>query len=150
MSTTTDKPTFWDFDKDGPEFELQFKGFESAQVNGREVVIAEGKIGGVDRSVFLWPEGALFARFKDHIARRPSKRIDPGETIHIRRGEKRPSKTNPDRQVWEWTIDFLDAPPLEQKDFFGLGEDQPEQPPGDGPVESDDDIPFMPTGGLFV
>jgi hypothetical protein len=69
------------------------------------------------------------------------KRIDPGERITMRRGEKRPSKTNPDRMVWDWDVRFHDAPPLDQAELFGLADEPIGGDEARPPFDSDDDDP---------
>lgn len=126
-------PPYWDFATDGSTATVTpIKRIERANVNGREVPILVGDIDSRERSAFLWPEGGLYGRFRDHIRFRPNKRIESGERVTIRRGDKRPSKTTEGRQVWEWNVVFHDAPELSQAAMFELDND--DEPDEDGPI----------------
>jgi hypothetical protein len=138
-----DFPKWWDFDEDGLRLTLDpFEHFNQATVNGREVTIAVGVVDAVERSVFLWPEGGLYGRFRDHVKKRPTKRIEAGERITIERSaDKRPSRTTEGRNVWGWAVSFHDAPEPSQEDLFGLNAREPSEE--EAPPEADDDsIPF--------
>jgi hypothetical protein len=137
-----DFPRSWIWNEDGPRFDARIDRITSGTSAFGARPILEGTLTETGERIGLWlNEDAIRGRMIDEIKQRPRKRLEPGERVIITRGEeKRPSKTNPDRNVWPFSVRFPEAPEQDQLAALGVEVvDEAEQPEGD---EGESGIPF--------
>jgi hypothetical protein len=137
-------PRSWIWHEDGSRFDARIDRITTGTSAFGTRPILEGKLTETGERIGLWlNEDAVRGRIADEIKKRPKRRLESGERVVITRGdEKRPSKTNPDRLVWPFSVRFPEAPELDQLAALGEVDDadkEPEEPAGDEP---DGDIPF--------
>ena len=136
-------PRSWIWSEDGSTFDARIDGITTGMSAFGIRPILEGTLTETGERIGLWlNEDTIRGRVADEVKRRPTKRLEPGERVIITRGEeKRPSKTNPDRSVWPFSVRFPEAPEQNQLAALGAAGQEPEEAtePSD---TSDDDIPF--------
>jgi hypothetical protein len=95
------------WDQDGDEVTGGYRGFTQGHTrDGTAVPIVQLELANSETvSVWMFNE-ALRARFADEVRSRPDKDLDPGERVTIRRGDKRQSTSNPDRQYRAFEVTF--------------------------------------------
>lgn len=111
----TAHPKSWVFDEDGAELEGRFLRIEEAPTRGygyQPVVVLD--VDGSERSVWLlWD--ALRGAFSEEVHRRGE--LEPGERIHICRGEQKTSEAG--RGYRDFKVRFPDAPRRSQAEILG-------------------------------
>ena len=140
-------PRSWIWSEDGSRFDARIDRITTGTSAFGSRPILEGKLTETEERIGLWlNEDAVRGRLVDEIKRRAKKRLEPGERVVITRGEeKRPSKTNPDRTVWPFTVRFPEAPEQDQLTALGGGEATGSEEPETGSASDegeDGDIPF--------
>jgi hypothetical protein len=146
VDEAADYPETWKFNEHGDRVAGGFVRFEQGQTKEfgpRVLMILD--VNGVERTVWL-SQTALHGRVRDELNRRPSKRLEPGERVVIKRLEKKMGESG--REYWAFQVLFPDRPELEPSDLFDLDEGivryEKEKPaePVQGDVGPDGDIPF--------
>jgi hypothetical protein len=140
---TDDFPDNWIFDEHGDQVAGKFVRFERGQTKSygaKPICVLE--VDGIERSLWL-NTTVLAGKFRDELRDRPTRELEPGERIIVKRLEK---KTAADGKVeyWNFRVLFPDAPQPSTSDLFGLDDDGPQQPNQEessvrGPS---DDVPF--------
>ena len=138
-------PESWRWDEDGDHVAGRFVGFDRASTRdyGQKAILVLD-VDGTKRSVWL-TQTVLYNKVRDEVASRPSKNLDQGERVSIRRLEQTPGEGG--RQgYWKFRVLFPDRPELTATDVFELdnnaqtGSAAPSQPASSS--ENEDDIPF--------
>ena len=139
-------PESWIWSEHGDHVAGQFVAFDRGQTKefGTKAILVLD-VDGVKRSVWL-TQTVLFNRVRDEVAKRPSKNLNPGERVSIRRLEKTQGEKG--RQgYWKFRVLFPDRPELTAADVLELDdgpvaykqEETTEPSPGDA---DGDDTPF--------
>jgi hypothetical protein len=131
-------PRSWIWSEDGSQFDARIDRITTGTSAFGTRPILEGRLTETSERIGLWlNEDAIRGRMIDEIKQRPKKRLEPGERVIITRGEeKRPSKTNPDRNVWPFSVRFPEAPEQDQLAVLGAHE------LGDSETKDESGIPF--------
>jgi hypothetical protein len=139
-------PAAWKFDEDGSLVAGTFVKFdkgETKEYGSRVILVLD--VDGTERAVWL-SQLALFSRVRDELNRRPSKTLEPGERVVIKRLEKKMGENG--REYWPFQVLFPDRPELSTTDLFNLDEGHVSYEQGnldqhgDAVTLSDGDIPY--------
>ena len=100
-------------------------------------------VDGVQRAVWL-SQLALHSRVRDEVNRRPTKKLEVGERVVVKRLEKKMGENG--REYWPFQVLFPDRPELSTSDLFDLDEgivryEKPESAP-EQPEEAGNDRAF--------
>jgi hypothetical protein len=132
----SDYPAWWNFDEDGDVVDGTFVRFTRGSSEFGEKTICVLSTDGEERSVWLH-EAVLFDEFKRELLRRPSRELDSGEHVVIKRLDKRKTADGK-RSYRAFKVVFPDRPEPTTSDLFKLDE---ELGPTEQPAE-DDGVPF--------
>jgi hypothetical protein len=133
-----DYPKSWIWDEDGDLVEGTFVKFDQGQTKqyGAKVIMVTS-VAGVERSVWL-TQTVLFNQVRDELGKRPSKTLEPGERVVIRRLGKKESEAG--TSYWNFRTLFPDRPELDAADLFGLEPEEGLVRYGEGNVDPDGDV----------
>ncbi len=136
-------PESWIWSEHGEHVAGRFVGFDRASTReyGPKAILVLD-VDGAKRSVWL-TQTVLYNRVRDEVAKRPSRNLDPGERVSIRRLEKTEGE-NGRQGYWKFRVLFPDRPELTAADVLELDEglvkyEQEEEP---SPSSEADDVPF--------
>ena len=142
-----DYPEAWRFDKDGDRVAGTFAHFDQGQTKeyGPRVIMVLN-VDGTERAVWL-SQLALHSRVRDEVNRRPTKRLEVGERVVVKRLPKKMGENN--REYWPFQVLFPDRPELSPSDLFELDEGivryektEKTEPASEQSEEADGDEPF--------
>jgi hypothetical protein len=146
-SEAPDFPAWHDWDEDGDELAGTFlRVGRGHTVNGPRTFVVLDVGDGLEKTLWLH-HLVLAAAFSREVQRRPSKRIEVGELIQVRRLGEREGGNG--RTYTNYRVEFPDGPEVSQVDVFGLPPElagqtaEPaDEPTGEGQGGPDDDVPF--------
>jgi hypothetical protein len=118
-------PPFWDWDADGDDVDGTFIRAGKGHTRQGPRTFVTLNVGGEERTVWLLNQ-VLANIFSREAYNRPSKRIEPGERIKIKRLGKRESDIS-GRTYVDYRADFPDAPQLSQIELFGVPKTCPQR-----------------------
>jgi hypothetical protein len=131
-----DYPAWWNWDEDGDLCAGTFVRFTQGHSEYGPKTIVVVSVGGEERSIWLH-EAVLFDEFRRELLRRPSRELDPGEQVVVRRLEKK--KTADGKRTYcGFRVLFPDQPQPTTSELLKLDEEPEAKPPAD----DDDSVPF--------
>jgi hypothetical protein len=136
-------PAAWLFSEDGDLEAAEFVALKSGPTRSFGwKPIAVVRVGGQERSLWLL-NTVLYESFKRELARRPSRKLEAGERITVRKkGQTRNAEGT--RTYEDYKVVFHDTPQPSVTEMFGL--DEPEPAAGDASGDEsnavDSDTPF--------
>jgi len=140
----SDYPRSWYWGDDPDECIGKYVGIsEGYRKTGEVVPIITLEVDGEPRAIWLFGI-ALRDQFLREIELRPSRDLDPGETVTIRRGEERQSAAHPDRHYRVFEVSFEHKRKPTAMELLA-GPLRPTQAPPSmgGPATDDDDgVPY--------
>jgi hypothetical protein len=133
----SDYPRWWNWDEDGDICAGSFVRFTRGHSEYGEKTIVVLAVEGEERSIWLH-ETVLFDEFRRELLHRPSRELDLGEMVIVKRGEKRKTQDGK-RSFRSFRIRFPDRPEPSTSDLLKLDE----EPGAKTPEKPDDgDVPY--------
>jgi hypothetical protein len=133
-----DYPAWWNWDEDGDTCAGTYVRFTRGHSEFGEKAILVLLVAGEERSVWLH-EAVLLDELRREVSRRPSRDLDPGEQVVVKRLEKQTTKDGK-RTFRGFRVFFPDQPQPTTSDLLKLDE-EPEAKPEEKPA-NDGDVPF--------
>ncbi len=130
-----DYPRWWNWDEDGEVADGTFVRFTRGRSEFGPKVILVLLIAGEERSIWMH-ETALESKFRDELLNRPSRDLDPGERVAVKRGGMQKTLDGK-RDYRAFDVRFPDRPEPTTSDLFKLDE----EPDAEKPAVADD-VPF--------